>query len=590
MDVLPSATHLTAMSLSSFHPDIIYRKSNIHLVPLGCNKSNNGKTITSLGSLELLDDEAGAQSLFGRRSDLHIAATDNRVAQDDYLVKIDAGTCDLIIMNPPYGRATKHSRLGAEHSGVTRDVIPPFAAFGASPQDQKEMSDRLKQLSSKISKRAAHGNAGLGSYFFDLAHAKLRPGGVLAIILPLTAATGKDWEGLRNLLESHYDNITFVGLAGATDEERQFSADTGLAELLLIAKRRTSSRSKHEPSPQVRWVTLYQRPKTEVESIIDARLIAALYPANGETAHLRFGQDIKGRIVAAGINDGGLLAIRSDTVLNTAMNITRGSVYLQRFEPIPIPISRLEELGQRGPIHRDVAVHRDRQSSQTDRAPFFIDPPPPLGTDPFPLLWTHDVASGRESRLEVQPDSSGTIRPEKSKEARTIFWDHAVCFHINQDFDFGSQRLAACITPEKTLGGTAWPGYKLYNIDYERFLVLWMNTTLGLICFWITGSRQQKRRSRITVTRQAEIPVYDPRSLTAKQLEEASDLYEQIKMLDFKPANQAHEDANRKHLDRVVLCDLLGLHTKGGVTENYFLEALGIVRAAWCDDPHIKRR
>ena len=482
---------------------------------------------------------------------------------------------------------TKHSRKGATHAGATKDRVPPFAAFGAPPDDQTAMSNRLSKLAAKITPRAGHGNVGLASYFFDLAHAKVAVGGVVALVLPLTAATGKDWGGLRNLLAKHYDDITFVALAGTTDEERQFSADTGMAELLLTARRRPHARSSDDPPPDVRWTTLRRRPGSETEAVIDARLIAAARPARGETASLRFGDETRGRTATAGIDDGGLLAIDSDSIVNAAAGLSAGELRLQRFAPISVPMARLGTLGTRGPYHLDIATNRGLQGAETSRAPFFIDDPGPPGTDPFPLLWAHDASSGRESKIEVAPDRAGTIRHGKARDARQLFEDHAVRLHVNSDFDLSSQRLAACITPREALGGRAWPGYRLAVPAHEEFLAMWMNTTLGLIAFWLIGSRQQKRRARITVTRQHLLPVYDPCALTTEQEARVPEVYKQARQLEFKQANLAHEDPGREHLDRMVLCNLLGVHQAGGVSESGFMDALAVLRAAWCSEPHI---
>ena len=585
MDVLPSAAHLTTMALSAAHPDIIYQQSNVHLVRLGVVEENN-RRVTRLGSLDMLEDHAGALSLFAKQSAHQIAAKEDD-NNNDAVVNISSGSCDLVIMNPPYGRATKHSRKGAKHARATKDRVPPFAAFGASPSDQAAMSKRLSKLSRRITPRAGHGNVGLASYFFDLAHAKVAAGGVIAVVLPLTAATGKDWGGLRNLLSSFYSEITFVALAGRTDEERQFSADTGMAELLLVARRRPHPRSSDDTPPDVRWVTLRRRPTSEVEAVMVARLIAASQPARGKTASLRFGNDTKGRTATAGMNDGGVLAINSDMVVDTAAGLAVGELRLKRFAPIAAPLTRLEELGTRGPYHLDIATNRGSQGSETTRAPFFIDDPGPPGTDPFPLLWAHDTPSGRESKIEVTPDKAGTIRQGKAQDARDLFNNHAVRFHVNQDFDCGAQRLAACITPRDTLGGTAWPGYKLHDPSHAEFLAMWMNTTVGLIAFWLTGSRQQKRRARITVTRQPLLPVYDARTLTADQWARVPGIYKQAKQLEFKAASLSYQDPSRHQLDRMVLCDLLSLHDTGGVSASSFLDALAVLRRAWCVEPHI---
>ena len=63
---------------------------------------------------------------------------------------------DLIIMNPPFTRATNHE--GA-HADVTN---PAFAAFGATQADQTAMGRRINQAGKET---CYHGNAGIASAF-----------------------------------------------------------------------------------------------------------------------------------------------------------------------------------------------------------------------------------------------------------------------------------------------------------------------------------------------------------------------------------------------------------------------------------------
>ena len=97
-------------------------------------------------------------------------------------------------MNPPFTRPTNHGRRGAEVP------VPSFAGFDTSGAAQKAMSRRLQVL--RRPEQAGHGNAGLGSNFLDLAHVLLRPGGVLALVLPLTVVQGAAWEPARQLLKN----------------------------------------------------------------------------------------------------------------------------------------------------------------------------------------------------------------------------------------------------------------------------------------------------------------------------------------------------------------------------------------------------
>ena len=60
---------------------------------------------------------------------------------------------------------------------------------------------------------AAHGNAGIASDFIDLAHAKLKPGGVLALVLPASFVSGASWAKARRLLAAFYEDIEVWSIA-----------------------------------------------------------------------------------------------------------------------------------------------------------------------------------------------------------------------------------------------------------------------------------------------------------------------------------------------------------------------------------------
>ena len=130
-------------------------------------------------------------------------------------------------MNPPFTSATNHE--GA-HADITN---PAFAAFNATHADQTEMGRRANRLADNT---CYHGNAGIASAFAALAHKKLKPGGVLALVLPLSVANGLSWQGFRDMLDDNYADVTILSIA-ANGKDMSFSSDTGMAECLVIARR-----------------------------------------------------------------------------------------------------------------------------------------------------------------------------------------------------------------------------------------------------------------------------------------------------------------------------------------------------------------
>ena len=83
---------------------------------------------------------------------------------------------DLIIMNPPFTRPTNHE---GDHADV---INPAVAAFGATEEDMDEMGKRLNALGKGT---CYHASIGIASAFAALANKKLKPGGILALVLPL---------------------------------------------------------------------------------------------------------------------------------------------------------------------------------------------------------------------------------------------------------------------------------------------------------------------------------------------------------------------------------------------------------------------
>ena len=188
--------------------------------------------------------------------------------------------------------------------------------------------------------------------------------------------------------------------------------------------------------------------------------------------------------------------------------------------------------------------------------------------------------AGRERRLVVEPDSRGEVREGRTKKAESA-WNTATRLHFNRDFRLNSQSLAACLTPEAAIGGTAWPNFRVEgDRRREEALALWANTTPGLISFWWVGTRQQQGRARLTISQLPALPALDVRTLDDGQLEQAERLFAEFAERDFLPANEAYRDQTRQALDRAVLCGLLGL-------PDSILQPLEALRLQWCEEPSV---
>ena len=532
MDIMPAATHLTCSMLSSAHPGEKFGKTNIYTMPYGIE---GGKT--HIGSLDLLDtDQAyslfatGAESVGGRESD----------TSDKYLVPIKSQSCDLIIMNPPFTRSTNHA---AKRAGIP---IPSFAGFGTSKDEQRAMAKQLKKTRSEF----GHGHAGLASNFMDLAHRKLKEDGVLALVLPFTFNSGKSWEKARKKFHQHYDNIHIASIATTGATERAFSADTGMAECLVVARKKCTQ------NPIVSFINLDARPA----SLLEAQVTARTKPSTQGT-----------------IFDSGAAGARSDSVVRAAQALQGGQLRLPREgHAIDMPIVKLGAVADRGLHSLLINGYKPPVEGPFDIRPIHDDEIPT-----YPALWNHDA--NRERRLIVYPDTCGDVRTGYDEKAVST-WNRTVSrLHFSIDFQLNSQSFVMCLTPEKCLGGRAWPNVIPHIERHEIPLLLWGSSTLGLLMHWWKGTRQQEGRSIIKISAIPDLPVLDPRALTKEQVEHCRAIYTRFKGREFLPANEAYRDDTRQELDRELLFGKFSVLKLELDLEN----SLDLLRRQWCAEPSV---
>ncbi len=558
-DIMPAATHLTASMLSSTHPGTTFGNTRVHTLPYG-QQSQEKRHTMALGALDLIEDDT-APSLFG--TGIHVArGTGADVeAEGSQDMILPSGTADLVIMNPPFTRPTNHEKAEVP--------VPSFAGLGTSEDEQQAMSKRLAQIRRQLVNPVGHGNAGLASNFIDLAHIKTKPGGVLALVLPAACVSGSSWKDARRLLESKYKDLVVLTIAAHGQTDRAFSADTGMAEALVVANK---CRGGQQGCGETLFVNLYHRPHNLAEAFETARAVSHLSPQDRQ-GRLNVGNhQTIGTYIRAPLSQGGCASLRETTLADTALGLEAGRLRLPQGYSTPLSTIHLGAIGKTGLLHRDISG----TTNGAPRGPFEIIPI--QGVPQYPVLWGHDAQ--RERSLVVLPDSEGEVRPDCDAHAIEVWNTTASRLHFNLDFRINSQSLTACLTPAKTIGGRAWPNFIPAQDEWTVPLVLWSNTTLGLLAFWWIGSRQQQGRAILTITQLPRLTVLDPRSLSEEQIAQAEDIFEAFEEAEFLPANEAYRDETRKALDRAVLVDLLRL-------PEATLEPLSILRDQWCAEPSV---
>ena len=283
------------------------------------------------------------------------------------------------------------------------------------------------------------------------------------------------------------------------------------------------------------------------------------------------------------ILDAGAAGVRSTSVIEAARDLAAGNLRLPRqAQAVKLPVVTLGTVAARGLVDRDISGGpTDRSGTGLARGPFIVRSIHPGEVPTYPMLWAHSAV--RERKFVVQVDRCGDPHPGDETRAAER-WNYAAShLHCNRDFQLNSQSLAMCLTPEKCLGGTAWPNILPVDKRHDIPLLLWCNSTLGLILFWWMGTRQQAGRSRMTITAIPDLPVLDPRTLTVSRVDHCRAIFDDLKDHEFLPANEAWRDETRKALDRELLFGITSvLQLDPGLEEG-----LDLLREQWCAEPSV---
>jgi hypothetical protein len=555
LDVLTVAVHLTAAMLAGTHPDTPFEGECLLTMPYGTYSWG-----ACVGSLDLLEEQTSFDIM---QAAAHTAGGRGTQEVRDLIGRVGHRQFDLVIMNPPF---TRH---GAREGDRTNVHNPAFAAFGASEEQQNRLARRLKRVSVG---GIAHGHAGMASYFADLADRKLAPEGTLALVLPLSAMSGSSWEKVRALWRTGYSSLMVVTIADDGSHSRSFSADTDIAECLVLGRKQRATGEN-----RAIFVVLARQPQSTLHGELTAQAIRSAV-GQGNIRRLEDGPFGGTRISVGEIAEGEaiecplpakgpwqLVGIKDVTLAQTAHQLSLGRLWIEGMpaaQPVFVPVVPLAQIISRmGPHDLDITGALVKADG-LPQGPFeLFDGTAP--TSAYPSLWNHD--NTRVRRLRVDPDSHCRIRQVRGRIPATITeraearWATATRAHYNRELRFNSQSMILAMTEQPALGGRSWPSVVFADPRHEVAFALWANSTLGLLCHWWMSNKSQSGRGTTTITSIPAIPALNVRQMSDEQLTKAAAEFEAVKDRRFLPFDQLDEDEARADLDCRILVTVLGL-------------------------------
>ena len=561
-DVMPSAIHITGSTLSGVEPAVLFNGSHLYTMPYGRMKDNS----VMIGSLELLQS-SNVLTLFNTSDPAMRTGSAGEETATQIRTEIPDASYDLVIMNPPFTR-------NVTREGAYADTIAAaFAAFGASDADQRQMAKRMEILKKDT---CYHGNAGIASAFAALAHRKIKPGGVLALVLPISATVGLDWQGFRKMLADHYTGLTLLTIAAADNDDLSFSSDTGMAECLVVARKLMPDET---PQDRTHFTSLSHRPQGFVHAsslagrLLDGSRVRRIEDGPYGATPLTVGEELAGgTITTPRSGDGeswGAVRLSDYSLAQTAYALAQSKLWLPgSAASVELKMAPLNHLGNLGTYHLDII-------GPAPRGPFNKVAPSPTST--YPSLWNHNAQN--ETTIVCDSDSQLQVRQGMEEKAAHV-WATASRSHLNLDFRFNSQPLAVAFTERPSLGGRAWPNVSFNDKQFDYAFAAWGNSTLGLLCSWWRSNRQVAGRGTTTITAAPSLPMLDLSALSAEQLRTSQAIFNELRGKELKPAYLADADPNRALLDRRVVCDLLGFNEE-------VYAAVRRLAAKWCAEPSV---
>lgn len=555
-DISPIAAHLTTSSLASLCLLEKYSTTQIGWLEVG---GSSGFT----GSLEYLQTNQ-ARDLFEKLGGM----TDETWEESNgSTVVCSDNSVDWILMNPPYSR--------------TRGGQSAFDVAGLDDEMRQACQARWKRL---VRKEPVDNRAGMAASFLAMARKKVKPGGRIGFVLPLTAAFASSWALTRGMLAREFCEITAIAVAGGRALGRSaLSADTHMEEMLLVATKR--ARIASEPSKvQVCCVTLVHPLVRVGQSTEIGRAIAGAKERISESGRwypIHVGNDEVGSMTVIELvnqNDTwSSLGVVSPPLANAASLLVHGSIeYEDVVASIDLPMTTIGHLFEVGPTHDLIGHLRNKDPRGAFEFHELRDDDDVRGPDRS--LWHADSKSQRQ--LLVRPTHKGIPPPNEDRglQQASMRKSRSTLLY-SRNMRWTSQALLAATTYRPVMGGSTWTTLVHHHSALRSAFSLWANSTLGMLLHWTQGQRTHAGRSRTQINALREIPCPDLASLPEKDLLKADRFYQDLCREPLLPACMAHCDPVRKRIDQCVT-DLLQLPST-------VLDPISELRQLWCREPSV---
>lgn len=564
LDISIIASHLTTTGLVSLQPEVSYKDTSIGAMPVGKRKGAPSVDIDSVatGSLELAVEKAPRMFF-----DSYVATQGEQISENSKpeprRLDADNESFDAVIMNPPYSR-TRKDQVMFDIAGLTQNEI------------------RLAQNRTQRKIRPKCGGsmkAGLGSLFTHISDMKLKHGGRLGLVLPLSMAAQGSWRETRELIAQNYSDITITYFSSAPKgKEVSMSADTNMGEMMLTARKGDKGRTG------IVYACIFEPFSFASQAAETARaLLSGLNGRKpGDHGGISMAEDHVGNWYWEPSTEGiwsGAGATQITTFLSQADRLIKGLLETTTKSHNSFPVSRIGKIFEVGPSHDSIG-HPSGGDGRGVFVMYEYDPQKPEKTSDDLSLW--HTGSDRYTSIKVaDPTHYGTEQSNMATKAAARRAEKTDLF-IHKGPRWTSQKILVAKTEQKMLGGNAWAGLRHDDEDVKFAFAVWANSVFGFVSHWMQTGRQQGGRSlgKIGDIEQLVCPDFTKSELKNRAQRVRRD-YPDLLVNTLREANQASNDTAREEIN-IAAGVILGMSEKDAK------QASKDLATKWCQEPSVK--
>ncbi len=431
---------------------------------------------------------------------------------------------DLIIMNPPFTRAT--GRGGKKRGGLFGFIVDDEIRKNIL-EEYKNLRKKVKNNLLKIGQKYLEkfkggtftgiGAAGEGLLFLYLAYQNLAKNGRISFVLPKSILSGASWFLIRTLLFEKF-HLEYVIVSYDKVNGYNFSESTNLSEALIIARKIETVCTQ-----STKFIMLANKPQTAYESKALAKGIinnGNFVEVGGNVAYIN---NISNKELEENVDNWGrFVAFPNIKLLNFIRKLNNGILFENK-----IPITKMGKIST-------IGIDRHQFSDN-----FKITNKKIVGGYPV-------IHGGSEDLRSYLLGKCNSFAMPINEKAEKIFHEKSSYLLIPDRIWIVTAHTVSMFLPVKTLSNMFYAVslLKHESIEYYKALCIWLNSTFGLLL--ILSNRQETRSAWISLKLshwrlQNILNIYD---LNTKVIEKLSKIFDQYSIQKMKRLPKQYDPEN----------------------------------------------